>query len=142
MGIAVDYSGTGWSIKEWSYSKESGIMRTLQTAALAQLACNAALFYVFGQTKEGLHGLLFWWIAPVLCGYPAVNFIRNLEHADCEVSSLSHCLSNTRSVRSNIVVRTLLWDTIFSFRTPLLSNGAVLQSLQAQRAHAPPRHSQ
>jgi fatty acid desaturase len=89
-------------------------MRTLQTAALAQLACNAAIIYVFGQTKKGLHSLLFWWISPILCGYPVVKFIRNLEHGDCEVSNLSNnCLRNTRSVRSNIVVHTLLWDTNF-----------------------------
>jgi fatty acid desaturase len=113
VGIAVDYSGTGWSLKEWSYNKESGIMRTLQTTALAQLACNAAMFIKFGQSKQGLYGLLFWWIVPVLCGYPAVNFIRNLEHADCEVSKEPNFLLNTRSVQSNIVVRTLLWDTNF-----------------------------
>jgi fatty acid desaturase len=112
-GIAVDYSGTGWSLKEWSYGKDSGIMRTLQRTALAQLACDAAMFIIFGRSKQGLYGLVFWWIVPVLCGYPAVNFIRNLEHADCEVSKEPNFLLNTRSVQSNIVVRTLLWDTNF-----------------------------
>jgi fatty acid desaturase len=111
MGIAVDYSGTGWSLRDWSYKEESGIMRTLQMTALSMLTCYAAMFYIFGQTKEGLQGMLFWWIAPVLCGHPVVNYFRNLEHADCEVSKEPNCLLNTRSVRSNIVVRTLLWDT-------------------------------
>jgi fatty acid desaturase len=42
-----------------------------------------------------------------------VNFIRNLEHADCEVSKDQNCLRNTRSVRSNLFIRILLWDTNF-----------------------------
>jgi fatty acid desaturase len=113
MGIAVDYSGTGWSLKEWTYSDESGIMQTLQMTALAQIASCAAMFLIFGQTKQGLQALFFWWIAPVLCGHPVVNYFRNLEHADCEVSKDINCLRNTRSVRSNIITRTLLWDTNF-----------------------------
>jgi len=113
MGIPVDYSGFGWSLNEWTYSTESGIMRKLQRTALAQLSIYVAIGYFFGQTKEGVANLLFWWIAPVLAGYPVVNYVRNLEHADCEVSKTPNCLLNTRSVRSNLVIRTLLWDTNF-----------------------------
>lgn len=111
MGIPVDYSGFGWSLNEWTYSEESGIMRTLQLTALAQLSAYAVIYLFFGQTKEGVQSLLFWWIVPVLIGYPVVNYFRNLEHADCEVSKTPNTLKNTRSVRSNIIIRTLLWDT-------------------------------
>jgi hypothetical protein len=32
--ISVEYSGTGWSLKQWTYySPESGIMRDLQNIA-------------------------------------------------------------------------------------------------------------
>lgn len=111
MGIPVDYSGTGWSLKEWTYSTESGIMRTLQRTAIIQILHWVAIGTLFGQTSEGRKALLFWWIIPVLLGYPVVNFVRNLEHADCEVSKQPNCLLNTRSVRSNLFIRLLLWDT-------------------------------
>jgi fatty acid desaturase len=111
LGIAVDYSGWGWSLSNWTYSKESGIMRMIQMTALSQVALYCAVYFIFGQTREGIERLLFWWIAPVLIGYPCVNYFRNLEHADCEVSKEPNCLRNTRSVRSNILIRTLLWDT-------------------------------
>eukprot|EP00978_Attheya_sp_CCMP212_P033752 scaffold137800_cov41-Attheya_sp.AAC.3 len=110
-GIPVDYSGTSWSLKEWTYSKESGIMQSLQMTAIAQLSIVAAIFFFFGQTTQGLQGIFFWWIVPVIIGYPCVNYFRNLEHADCEVSKSPNCLRNTRSVRSNLLVRVLLWDT-------------------------------
>lgn len=112
-GIAVDYSGTGWSLDEWSYGEESGIMADLQRTAILQIMHYAAFFAYFGQTSQGRQELVFWWIAPVLLGYPVVNYFRNLEHADCEVSKEPNCLRNTRSVRSNILVRLLLWDTGF-----------------------------
>eukprot|EP00522_Entomoneis_paludosa_P012373 CAMPEP_0172455780 /NCGR_PEP_ID=MMETSP1065-20121228/12244_1 /TAXON_ID=265537 /ORGANISM="Amphiprora paludosa, Strain CCMP125" /LENGTH=418 /DNA_ID=CAMNT_0013208259 /DNA_START=95 /DNA_END=1351 /DNA_ORIENTATION=+ len=111
MGVPVDYSGTGWSLNEWTYSKESGIMRDLQLTALAQLSIYVTVALTLGQTSEGRAAVLFWWIVPVICGYPVVNYFRNLEHADCEVSKEPNCLRNTRSVRSNILIRTLLWDT-------------------------------
>jgi fatty acid desaturase len=111
LGIAVDYSGWGWSLSNWTYSKESGIMRMIQMTALSQVALYCAIYFISGQTREGIERLLFWWIVPVLIGYPCVNYFRNLEHADCEVSKEPNCLRNTRSVRSNILIRTLLWDT-------------------------------
>lgn len=110
-GIAVDYSGTGWSLKEWTYSKESGIMNTLQMWACGQLLWYTMMFVVFGRTLEGLKNLAFWWICPVFVGYPVVNYFRNLEHADCEVSKDPNFLRNTRTVNSNIIIRTILWDT-------------------------------
>jgi fatty acid desaturase len=110
-GIPVDYSGTGWSLKEFNYSEDSGIMQDLQRSAIIQILHQVALFGIFGRTQEGLYGLIFWWIMPVLVGYPFVNFIRNLEHADCEVSKEPHCLRNARSVRSILLIRVLLWDT-------------------------------
>ena len=113
MGVPVDYSGTGWSLKDFNYSKESGIMQTIQRAALLQLTIYTAIIATVCQTKEGINAVLFWWILPVLCGYPVVNYFRNLEHADCEVSKQPNCLLNTRSVRTNLFVRTLLWDTNF-----------------------------
>ena len=113
LGVAVDYSGTGWSLKDWKYSDDSGIMRNIQMTAIAQLTIYASVVYFFGQTQEQLQNLAFWWFCPVVFGYPAVNYIRNLEHADCEVSKVSNCLRNTRTCRSNLIVRTLLWDTNF-----------------------------
>jgi fatty acid desaturase len=111
MGIAVDYSGWSWSLNDWTYSKESGIMQKLQRTAWMQLSFYFTVAMTICQTRQGLAAVLFYWIVPVLIGYPVVNFFRNLEHADCEVSKISNCLRNTRSVRSNIIVRCLLWDT-------------------------------
>jgi fatty acid desaturase len=114
MGIAVDYSGTGWSLKEWSYDKDSGIMANLQRVALTQLCIYASVtYFMASHVDRGLERLVYWWIAPVLCGYPVVNYFRNLEHADCEVSKQPNALRNTRTVRSNIIIRILLWDTNF-----------------------------
>jgi fatty acid desaturase len=110
-GIPVDYSGTGWSLGDSYFTKDSGIMQDLQRTAILQILHWVAFVAYFGQTKEGLQGLVFWWILPVLLGYPVVNYFRNLEHADCEVSKDPNCLRNTRSVRSNLLVRVLLWDT-------------------------------
>lgn len=70
LGVAVDYSGTGWSLKDWTYTKDSGIMHTLQTWAWGQIAHYIMMFLVFGRTMEGLQNLAFWWICPVLAGYP------------------------------------------------------------------------
>jgi fatty acid desaturase len=109
LGVPVDYSGTGWSLTDWTH--EEPTMRHLQRWALAQLSCYAIIVTMF---SNNLQAILFWWIVPVLIGYPAVNFFRNLEHADCELSTdVPNCLHNTRSVRSNLIVRTLLWDTNF-----------------------------
>jgi fatty acid desaturase len=113
LGIPVDYSGTGWSLDQVYYSKSSGIMQDLQRTAIIQMLHWFALFAYFGQTQDGLRGLFFWWIVPVWIGYPVVNFFRNLEHADCEVSKDPSCLRNTRSVRSSLLIRVLLWDTNF-----------------------------
>lgn len=113
LGIPVDYSGWAWSLKDWTYSADSGILQKLQRTALMQLAFYTACAISACQSQQVAYDLVFWWIAPVLLGYPVVNYFRNLEHANCEVSKISNCLRNTRSVRSNIVVRTLLWDTNF-----------------------------
>lgn len=113
LGIAVDYSGWGWSLTEWSYSSESGIMKQIQLWALGQIIGYITMFLIFGRDEQGLKNLAFWWICPVLVGYPVVNYFRNLEHADCECSKINNNLLNTRTVRSNILVRTLLWDTTF-----------------------------
>jgi len=114
MGIAVDYSGTGWSLKDFNYSNDSGIMQTIQRAALLQLTIYAAVIATMVHSPQGTQAVLFWWIVPVLLGYPMVNYVRNLEHADCDVTQEQpNCLLNTRSVRTNLLVRTLLWDTNF-----------------------------
>lgn len=76
LGIAVDYSGTGWSLTEWTYGEDSGIMRTLQRWAWGQIAGYATMFLLFGRTQEGLQNLAFWWLCPVFVGYPVVNFFR------------------------------------------------------------------
>jgi hypothetical protein len=94
-GIAVDYSGTGWSLNDWTYSKESGILQDLQRTARLQLLLWCTVPLAFGRTRDGIAKLLFWWIIPVLVGYPFVNYIRNLEHADCEVSKDPNGLRNT-----------------------------------------------
>jgi fatty acid desaturase len=112
-GIPVDYSGTGWSLKDFNYGKDSGIMQKLQRTALAQLTIYAIVFTTASHVPHGFVYLAYWWILPVLCGYPVVNYFRNLEHANCDVSKEPNCLRNTRSVRSNLIIRTLLWDTNF-----------------------------
>jgi len=114
LGVPVDYSGFGWSLKEWSYSRESGIMDDLKRSAQLQLSIYAVVFGTIGRTREGCTALLFWWIVPVLIGYPFVNFFRNLEHADCEITNeINNAIKNTRSVRSNFIIRQLLWNTNF-----------------------------
>lgn len=112
-GIPVDYSGTAWSLGDMYYTPESGIMQDLQRTAQLQLLHWVAFVALFGRSQEGLQRMLFWWVLPVLLGYPVVNYFRNLEHADCEVSRDPNCLRNTRSVRSNLLIRVLLWDTNF-----------------------------
>jgi fatty acid desaturase len=112
-GIPVDYNGTGWSLNGFSYGKDSGIMQRLQRTAIAQLTIYTVIFLMAFQIPNGLFYLVYWWIVPVLCGYPFINFFRNLEYANCEVSKAPNCLRNTRIVRSNILIRTLLWDTNF-----------------------------
>ena len=71
------------------------------------------IFALFGQTKEGLQGIFYWWIVPVIVGYAPINYFRNAEHADCEVSKDPNMLRNTRTVESNAVIRQLLWNTNF-----------------------------
>lgn len=110
-GIPVDYSGVGWSMKDFHYTKESGIMDDLQQTARFQILVWIVVFATLGRTQEGIAKLLFWWIVPVLLGYPCVNYIRNLEHADCEVSPINNGLRNTRTCESNLLIRILLWDT-------------------------------
>lgn len=112
-GIPVDYSGTGWSLGDFYYTQASGIMQDLQRTAQIQLLHWVAFVAIFGRTPQGLQAMIFWWVLPVLVGYPAINYFRNLEHADCEVSRDPNCLRNTRSVRSNLLIRVLLWDTNF-----------------------------
>lgn len=112
-GIPVDYSGWSWSLGHWTYSEESGIMKQLQRHAWAQLTWYAIVIYCASQMPRGLESVLFYWIVPVFVGYPLINYFRNLEHADCEVSQEPNCLRNTRSVRSNALVRFFLWDTNF-----------------------------
>lgn len=110
-GIPVDYSGWRWSLGRWTYSDESGIMRQLQRHAWAQLTWYATAAYCASQMPNGFENLLCYWIAPIFVGYPLINYFRNLEHADCEISQEPNCLRNTRSVRSNPIVRFFLWDT-------------------------------
>ena len=100
-------------MKTKPYSPESGLMQNLQRAAQKQLLVYTFVFGLFGQTKEGIAALAFWWFVPVIIGYPAVNYVRNLEHADCEVSKEMNCLKNTRTVESNFLIRQLLWNTNF-----------------------------
>ena len=116
-GVPVDYSGTGWSLKDWTL--DSSIVREIQLFAIAQICHYIVIFTFFGRSIEGLQFLAFWWLLPVILGYPFVNYFRNLEHADCDVSNEeqpqpnmnTNCLQNTRSVRSNPLIRLLLWDT-------------------------------
>lgn len=112
-GIPVDYSGWSWSLSDWTYSEESGIMKQLQHHALSQLIWYTTAAYYASQVSHGIETILFYWIIPVFVGYPLINYFRNLEHADCEISQEPNCLRNTRSVRSNAFVRFFLWDTNF-----------------------------
>jgi fatty acid desaturase len=111
VGVAVDYSGWGWSMGDWKYSDSSNIMRGIQLTAISQVIFYVSMVYVSLQDRALTNKLLFWWVIPVFVGYPCVNYVRNLEHADCEVSKEPNCLRNTRTLGSNLLTRTLLWDT-------------------------------
>jgi fatty acid desaturase len=107
-GVPIDYSGTGWSMKTDVYSQEH--VDDLKKTARIQLLVYIAVFAIFGRTKEGLQNIFFWWIVPVIIGYCPINYVRNAEHADCEINE-SNMLKNTRTVDSNPLVRQLLWNT-------------------------------
>lgn len=108
-GIPVDYSGWNWNTPTWHFSE--AISRKLQHMALLQLVCYAVIFLAF---RNNLEALFVYWVIPVIAGYPAVNFFRNLEHADCEVTQTNpNSLRNTRTVESNLLIRLLLWETNF-----------------------------
>jgi fatty acid desaturase len=107
-GVPVDYSGTGWSMKTDVYAPVH--VRDLAKTARIQLLCYVAVFAIFGQTKQGLQSIFFWWIVPVIIGYCPINYVRNAEHADCEVNEVN-MLRNTRTVESNPIIRQLLWNT-------------------------------
>ena len=61
--------------------------------------------------------LLFYWFIPVILGFLPINFVRNAEHADCLISKEGcrgiNCLLNTRSCRSNFIIRQLMWNMNF-----------------------------
>jgi fatty acid desaturase len=111
FGKPIDYSGTGWSMRTDVYSPEN--VQDLKNTARLQLLIYLTIFALFGQTKEGLQGIFYWWIIPVIVGYAPINYFRNAEHADCEVSKDPNMLRNTRTVESNAVIRQLLWNTNF-----------------------------
>jgi fatty acid desaturase len=107
-GVPIDYSGTGWSMKTDVYAPVH--VEDLKKTARIQLLVYIMVFAIFGRTKEGLQAIFFWWIVPVIIGYCPINYVRNAEHADCEVNE-TNMLRNTRTVESNPLIRQLLWNT-------------------------------
>eukprot|EP00551_Chaetoceros_affinis_P014933 CAMPEP_0203693104 /NCGR_PEP_ID=MMETSP0091-20130426/5131_1 /ASSEMBLY_ACC=CAM_ASM_001089 /TAXON_ID=426623 /ORGANISM="Chaetoceros affinis, Strain CCMP159" /LENGTH=441 /DNA_ID=CAMNT_0050564111 /DNA_START=68 /DNA_END=1393 /DNA_ORIENTATION=- len=111
LGIATDYTGIGWSMKTRREDIDKSVLKDLQFWCLLQVTVYIVIFSTFGNSKEKLSNLLFWWIAPCIIGYGPINFFRNAEHADCDFTN--NQLHNTRSVESNRFIRWLLWETNF-----------------------------
>lgn len=111
LGVATDYTGTGWSMKTRREDIDKKVLRDLQCWCLLQLTVYMVIFSTLGNTRDGLKSLVFWWIAPCVLGYGPINFFRNAEHADCDFTN--NQLHNTRTVESNRFFRWLLWETNF-----------------------------
>lgn len=97
-----------WSLKEWIYDDE--VLLDLKHSAQLQLLVYIVIFVWLGKTLEGRHMLFFYWLLPAVIGFVPINFVRNAEHAACEISTSMNCLRNTRSVQSNYIVRQLMWN--------------------------------
>jgi fatty acid desaturase len=112
QGIATDYNGVGWSMQTPRPDKmNSAVIRDLQFWSLLQMTVYIVIFSRFGNTAQGLKNLLFWWIVPCILGYAPINFFRNAEHADCDMTA--NQLLSTRTVESIWIIRWLLWETNF-----------------------------
>jgi fatty acid desaturase len=112
MGIATDYTGIGWSMQSPKRDElDPSVVSDLQLYSLLQLGVYVVIFTTFGTTLEGMKSLVFWWMAPCVIGYAPIHFIRNAEHADCDL--VPNQLHNTRTVESNRIIRWLLWETNF-----------------------------
>ncbi|KAL9179863.1 hypothetical protein ACHAXT_007833 [Thalassiosira profunda] len=115
MGVVTDYTGTGYSMTSPRREEISEKVRSeIQFWSALQLAVYAALFSTVGQAAEGWKAMLFWWIVPNIVGYGPINYCRNAEHADCDLSP--NQLHNTRTVESSFWMREccwLLWETNF-----------------------------
>jgi fatty acid desaturase len=112
LGIPTDYTGLGWSMKSPQPQEiERSVVRELQVWSILQLAVYVAIFANFGTTLDGIKDLLFWWMVPCIVGYGPINYVRNAEHTDCDLTN--DCMLNTRTVESNRFARWLLWETNF-----------------------------
>mmetsp|Transcript_15060 Transcript_15060/g.22232 ORF Transcript_15060/g.22232 Transcript_15060/m.22232 type:complete len:246 (-) Transcript_15060:237-974(-) len=113
-GIPVDYTGTKWSLENWRYGDE--VMRDLQVTAQFQIGVYLIILALPMLAEKGMKELLFYWLIPAILGFIPINFVRNAEHADCFISKQGdeiNCLRNTRSCRSNFIVRHLMWNMNF-----------------------------
>lgn len=110
-GIPVDYTGVRWSLKEYAVGKD--VMRQLQSSAQLQLSLYAIVFSLCLTDGKKMTMLLMYWVVPAVLGFIPINFIRNCEHADCEISTGMNCLRNTRSTKSCAIIRQLLWNMNF-----------------------------
>ncbi len=112
MGILTDYTGVGWSMKSPKPQDfDHFVVHELQAWSALQLAVYVVILATLGTTVEGAKDLLFWWIVPCIIGYGPINYVRNSEHTDCDLTNDS--MLNTRTVESNRFVRWLLWETNF-----------------------------
>lgn len=112
MGILTDYTGRGWSMKSPKPQDfDRFVVHELQVWSALQLAVYVVILATLGTTIEGATNLLFWWIVPCIIGYGPINYVRNSEHTDCDLTN--DCMLNTRTVESNRFVRWLLWETNF-----------------------------
>lgn len=112
LGIVTDYTGLGWSMQSPKQGDiDVAVVRDLQFWSLLQLSVYIVIFYTLGNSVEGIKSLVFWWIAPCILGYGPINFFRNAEHANCDLTP--NQLLNTRTVESNRILRWLLWETNF-----------------------------
>ena len=112
IGIPTDYTGVGWSMKSPKpQDLDRFVVNELQAWSALQLAAYVVILATLGTTVEGAKNLLFWWMVPCIIGYGPINYVRNSEHTDCDLTNDS--MLNTRTVESNRFVRWLLWETNF-----------------------------
>ena len=97
-----------WSLENWSYDKE--VLLDLQRTAQLQLIVYFGIAITFGMSPKGRVSVVFYWLLPTVIGFIPINYVRNAEHGACEVSIEMNCLRNTRSVKSNFIIRHLMWN--------------------------------
>mmetsp|Transcript_10851 Transcript_10851/g.26601 ORF Transcript_10851/g.26601 Transcript_10851/m.26601 type:complete len:414 (+) Transcript_10851:259-1500(+) len=104
-GNPVDYSGVRWSLSD---QEKHCVRSELRAAARLQLGLYCSVFLI-AATTSSFGNLLLYWVLPAVLGFAPIHFVRNGEHADCALDH-KQGLRNTRTTRSNFVIRHLMWN--------------------------------